>query len=136
VVHQAELVADVVDGVDDVVEAGEIELVDAAAGDQVVDGVAAAIRVDGEDAFTQDIDLDAADGVFKGMDLAVGVADIDVVVVDQRDLADAGARAGLGRPGTDATDADDTEMRALERWQRRFTEYPGDTGESILIGLG
>jgi len=70
------------------------------------------------------------------MDLAVGVADIDVVVVDQRDLADAGARAGFGRPGADAADADDTEMRARKRWQRRFTEYPGDTGESILISLG
>jgi hypothetical protein len=136
VVHQAELVADVVDRVDDVVELCETELVDAASGDQVVDGVAAAFRVDGEDAFTQDIDLDAADGVFECMDLAVGVADIDVVVVDQRDLADAGACAGLGRPRANTADADDTEMRARKRWQRSLTEYPADTGESIFIGLG
>jgi hypothetical protein len=70
------------------------------------------------------------------VDLAVGVADIDVVVVDQRDLPDAGARAGLGRPRADATDADDAEMRARERGQRRFTEYPADAGEAIFIGLG
>jgi len=69
------------------------------------------------------------------MDLAVGVADIDVVVVDQRDLADAGARAGLGRPGADTADADDAEMRAQERGQGGFAEYPPDTGKTIFIGL-
>jgi hypothetical protein len=135
-VHQAELVACVVDGVDDVIEAGEIELVDVAAGDQVVNGAALALRVDGEETLPQGIDLGAADGGIQGMDLAVGVADIDIIVVDQRDQPDAGARAGLGCPGTDAADADNAEMRARERWQCRFTEYPGDTGESISIGLG
>jgi hypothetical protein len=69
------------------------------------------------------------------MDLAVGVADIDVVVVDQRYLADAGARAGLGRPGADTADADDAEMRARERRQCGFTEYPADTRKTIFIGL-
>jgi hypothetical protein len=44
------------------------------------------------------------------MQLAVGIADADVVEVKQRNLAHAAAGHGFRRPGTDATDADDRHM--------------------------
>ena len=135
-VHQAELVADVIDGVNDEIELREIELVDAAARDQVIDGRALTFGVDAEDALAQDIDLGLANGVVEGMDLAVGIADVDVVVIDQRDPPDSAACTSLGRPGTDAADTDDAEMRACELWQGGFAENPGEAFEATLIGWG
>jgi hypothetical protein len=69
------------------------------------------------------------------MDLAIGVADIDIVVVDQRDFADAGARAGLGRPGTYAADADDAEMRSLQCAERFGAENAAEAVKSLQVFL-
>jgi hypothetical protein len=44
------------------------------------------------------------------MDLAIGIADIDIIVINQADTANTGARSGFCGPGADTTNADDTEM--------------------------
>jgi hypothetical protein len=49
------------------------------------------------------------------MDLAVDVGFGHVVQVDQRQRADAAAGQRLRRPGTDAADADDGDVRAPDR---------------------
>ena len=67
------------------------------------------------------------------MRLAVGVADRDVVMVDQRDSADARAHAGFGRPGTHAPDADDAEMRTREGFERGLAENPGEARKAFTI---
>ena len=107
-----------VDGVDDVIKAREVELVDIAARHQVVDGDAVALGIDRQNAFAQYLDLGTIDAAVKRVNLAIGVTDVDIVVIDQRDVADAGARAGLGRPGTDAADTDDAELCTLQRIER------------------
>ena len=134
-VHKTELVADVVDRVDNIVELGKVKLVDAAAGDQVVDRVAIALRVDRENALPQGFHLGLAEGLFKRVNLTVGIADIDVVMIDQRDMADARARTGFGRPGTDPANTNNAEMGARECRQGRFPEYPAYPGETICVGL-
>ena len=67
------------------------------------------------------------------MDLAVGVTEIDVVVVDQCNLSDTGTRAGLGCPGSNTANANDTEMRARKYRQCGFAENTAETLEATLI---
>jgi hypothetical protein len=45
------------------------------------------------------------------MNLTVGIGNTHIVHVNQGNFTDAGARQRFGRPGTDAADADDAEMR-------------------------
>jgi hypothetical protein len=47
------------------------------------------------------------------VDLAVGIAYVNVIVIDQRDMADATAGGRFCSPGTDATNSYDAEMRFL-----------------------
>jgi hypothetical protein len=46
--------------------------------------------------------------------LSICIADVDVVVINQRYVSNARARAGFGGPGTDSTDTDDAKMRLLQ----------------------
>jgi hypothetical protein len=123
----------VIDCVNYVVILGELEFFDIAARHQVVDGAAVALGIDSENTFAQHFDLGALQAIDGGMQLAVGVTDIDIVVIDQRDIADTAARAGLGRPGADAADTDDAEMRPLQRCQRGLAVNPGKARKSLPI---
>ena len=123
----------VVDRVDDVIKASEVELVDIAARYQVVDRNAVALGIDRQDALTQYLYLGTIDAAGKRVNLSIGVADVDIVVVDQRDVADAGARAGLGCPGSNPADSDDAELCTLQRIERCFSEYPAEAFESLQV---
>jgi hypothetical protein len=123
----------VVDRIDDVVVLRKIKLFDATARDQVVDGNAVALGIDRQNAFAQHLDLGTIDATVQRVNLTIGVADVDVVVIDERDMADAGTRAGLGGPGTDTADSDDAELCALQRVERGFSEYPAEAFESLQV---
>ncbi|MNS84851.1 hypothetical protein D3C72_1186900 [compost metagenome] len=69
-----------------------------------------AVRVDPAQALGHHLDLGFADGAVQRVQLAVGVADANVIKVEQRNLADATTGHGFRRPGTDATDADNRHM--------------------------
>ncbi len=60
------------------------------------------------------VDLGAPERAFERVQLAVRVADADVVGVDQCQTTDAASRQRLDRPRTDAADADDADVRRGE----------------------
>jgi len=49
--------------------------------------------------------------------LAIGITDANVVEIDEGDLADAGAGERFDGPGTDATQADDTNVGMADSFQ-------------------
>ena len=106
--------ADMVDGVDDIIELREIELFNIAPGYQVIDRDAVTLRINRNNALTQHLDLGASDAVAERVQLSIAITDIDVVVIDQRDVSNARARASFGGPGTDSADTDDAKMRLLQ----------------------
>jgi len=126
-------VRNVVNRVDDVIKAREVELVDIAARHQVVDGDAVALGIDLQNAFAQYLYLGTIDAAVKRVNLAICVTDVDIVVVDQCDVADAGARAGLGCPGSNTADSDDAKLCTLQRIERCFSEYSAEAFESLQV---
>ncbi len=70
--------------------------------------------VDGGDALRHDPDLFFPDGITEGMQLAVDVAQADLVMVDEGQGADATAGQGLHRPGPDPADADDADVHGAQ----------------------
>ena len=112
--HQRELVRCMIDGVDDIVILGKAKFFDIAAGDEIVNGSAGALRIDGKDALAQCLNLAAAKIIGGGMQLTVGVADMDVIVIDQGDPANAAAHAGFRGPGANAANANDAKMGLLQ----------------------
>ena len=67
------------------------------------------------------------------MQLTIGVADADVVQVEQRNLAHAATGHGFRRPGTDATDADNRHMRRAQARQAFDAIQTGDAGKPRIF---
>jgi hypothetical protein len=132
-VHQAEFMADMVDGVDNIVELREIEFLNIAPRDQVIDRGAVTLGVDRYNTFTQHFDLGALDTFGQSVQLTVGIADVNIIVIDQRNIAYARARAGFRRPGAYAADAYDTKLRPLQGFQRGYTKYSAQAAEALQV---
>jgi hypothetical protein len=69
------------------------------------------------------------------MDLAVGIANINIVVIDQGDIADTAACSRFRGPGTDAANPDDAEMGFLQLFEGTETIYSGQAIESLEVVL-
>jgi hypothetical protein len=65
--------------------------------------------------------------------LAVGIADMNVIMIDQRNITYARARAGFRRPGTDAAYAHDTKLRSLEGLQCSCAKHSAQAAEALQI---
>jgi hypothetical protein len=69
------------------------------------------------------------------MDLAVGIANINIIVIDQGDIADAAACRRFRGPGTDAANSDNAEMGFLQLFEGTETVYSGQAFESLEVVL-
>ena len=96
-----------VDCIDDVIVLREMKLIDATARDQIIDGNAVAFWIYRQNTFAQYLDLGTIDAAVQRVNLAICVTDVNVVVIDERDVTDARTRASLGRPGSNTADTDD-----------------------------
>ncbi|MNS90234.1 hypothetical protein D3C72_1242730 [compost metagenome] len=77
--------------------------------------------VDRPQAFSHDLGLGPTDIALLGMQLAVGVADANVIEVEQGDFADTATGHSLCRPGADTTNADDCHMGLAQALQAVVT---------------
>ncbi|MOA56600.1 hypothetical protein D3C78_1806100 [compost metagenome] len=77
--------------------------------------------VDRPQALGHDLGLGPTDIALLGMQLAVGVADADVIEVEQGDFADTATGHSLCRPGADTTNADDCHMGLAQALQAVVT---------------
>ena len=75
-------------------------------------GMHDAVGVNGPHAPRQDFDLGLAQLAVQRMELAVDVADADIVQIHQGQLANAGAGQGFDRPRADPAQANDANMGA------------------------
>ncbi|MNN03674.1 hypothetical protein D3C81_1163730 [compost metagenome] len=85
-----------------------------------------AVRVDPAQALGHHFDLGFADGAVQRVQLAVGVADANIVEVEQRNLAHAATSHGFRRPRTNATDADDRHMGRAQAFKPFDAIQTGD----------
>ncbi len=122
-----------IDCVDDIIKLREVEFFDIATGYQVIDRAAVAFWINRENAFAQHFNLGAPDAVGQGMQLSIAIADLDVVVIDQRNVTDPRTRASLGRPGTDSTDADNAKMRLLQWLKRGLAKNSRQARKTLLV---
>jgi hypothetical protein len=123
----------VVDCIDDVIVLRKMKLIDATARDQIIDGNAVAFWIYRQNTFAQYLDLGTIDAAVQRVNLAICVTDVNVVVIDERDVTDARTRASLGCPGSNTTDTDDAKLCALQRIERCNTENPTEAFESLQV---
>ncbi|MNC37627.1 hypothetical protein D3C75_861970 [compost metagenome] len=90
-------------------------------GDEIHHRMHLARRVDRPQTLGHDLSLGTPDIPFHGMQLAVGVADADVIEVEQRDFADTTTRHGFSRPRADTANADDRHMGLAQALQAAVT---------------
>jgi hypothetical protein len=102
-----------IDRIDDVVILGKIKLANTGTCYQIVDCDAVTLRIDLHNAISEYFDLTFTNGIVEGVNLTIGIADIDIVVVNQTDITNAGTCSGFCSPGTHAANADDTEMSPM-----------------------
>ncbi|MNC50347.1 hypothetical protein D3C75_995820 [compost metagenome] len=67
------------------------------------------------------------------MQLTVGVADADVVQIEQRNLAHATTGHGFRRPGTDPTDADNRHMGCAQAFKAFDAIQTGNAGKTRIF---
>jgi hypothetical protein len=67
------------------------------------------------------------------VDLAIDVADANIVHIDQGQLADARAGERLHGPGTDSAETYDADVGTAQSSQAGASEQPGDSAESPLV---
>jgi len=91
------------------------------------------LRVDRPQALGHHFDLGPPDLAFQRMGLAVGIADADIVQVEQGDFANATARQGLGRPRADPADADHCHMGIAQALQALVAIQPGNAGKAWIL---
>ena len=132
VCNHRRLETDAVDRVDDrVIAAAQIRL-ECPIGDEIADRLAPAERMDVADAFGHHLDLRPIELAGHGMALAVHIARLDGIVVDQGHGADPGSRERLRRPRSHPADADDTNMQLGNPRALRRPVEPSDPAETRL----
>ncbi|MNM90374.1 hypothetical protein D3C81_1026330 [compost metagenome] len=67
------------------------------------------------------------------MGLAVGVADTDIIQVEQGDLTHATARQRLGHPGAHPADTDDRHMGLVKALQPFVAVQPGNACKAWIF---
>ncbi|MNI56501.1 hypothetical protein D3C73_1115090 [compost metagenome] len=114
---QCRLGVDAVDAVDHAIDVWRDVFGHGLAGDKIRHCMHRAIRVDPAQAFGHDFNLGFTHGAVQRVQLPVGVADTDVIEIEQRNLADTTTGHGFRRPGTDATDANNRHMGRTQALQ-------------------
>jgi hypothetical protein len=103
-----------VDAVDDVIEAGRHQIDDVVGRQEFAHQMQLARRIDVADARRHQLGFGLADSGQQRRQLAVDVRRRDHVVIDQRELADPGARERFGAVRTDPAQARDEYVRVRE----------------------
>ena len=102
-----------IDRIDDVVILGKIKLANTGTRYQVVDCDTVTLWINLHNATSEHFDLTFTNGIVEGVNLTIGIADTDIVVVDQADITNAGTCSGFCGPRTNTTNADNTEMSPM-----------------------
>ena len=125
--------ADMIDGIDDIVVLRELEFLDSTPRDQIIDRSTVTFGVDRDNTFAQYLDLGALYASGQCMQLAVGIADVDIVVIDQCDIADTRPRASFRCPGTYAANTHDTKLCLLQGLKRGHAKYPAQAVKALQV---
>ncbi|MNN40052.1 hypothetical protein D3C81_1541120 [compost metagenome] len=131
--NQCSLGHHTVDAVDDEVELLGDVLGHGIAGNEVSYRMHRASRVDRPQALGHDLDLGPTHLPFQGMGLTIGIADADIVQVEQGNLAHATARQRLGRPRAHPADTDDRYMGLFQPLQAIVAIQPGNAGKAWIF---
>ena len=73
-----------------------------------------------------------ADVTVDGVELAIDVADTNVVEIDHGDFTDGGAGKGLHCPTADAADTDDADTRTAKFLQAMRSDEAADAAEALV----
>jgi len=92
-----------------------------------------AVRVYGENPAGKHFDFGSAQFAIEGVDLAIDVADANIVHIDESQLADARAGERLYRPGANSAETYDADVCTAQSSQAGASEQPGDSAESPLV---
>ena len=103
---QCDLAGHGVDGVNDVVVPGKVELVGGVGRVECLVNVDVAVGVDLQNAVPRDLDFVFCHGLARCQDLAVQVRQADLVIVDQVQCADAAAGQRIDGVAADTADAE------------------------------
>ncbi|MCY1420398.1 hypothetical protein D9M71_360150 [compost metagenome] len=103
------------------------------AGDEVGHRMHRTPRVDRPQALGHDLDLGPPHLPFQRMGLAVGVADADIVQVEQGNLAHAAACQGFGYPRAHPANTDHSHMGLAQTLQPLVAIQPGNAGEAWIF---
>ena len=91
------------------------------------------VRVYGENPAGKHFDFGSAQLAIEGVDLAIDVADANIVHIDESQLADARAGERLYRPGANSAETYDADVGIAQSSQAGASEEPGDSAESPLV---
>jgi len=127
------LLGEAVDGIEHVVEAGLKNLVRVRFDKEGVQRANSAIGVDGSRAPRHRFGLGLANRTIERMDLAVHVAHANIVEVNERERAHAGAGQSFDGPRTHAADTHNADVRSLEPFQSLGSEQAADAAEARVV---
>jgi len=92
-----------------------------------------AIGIDELHAGGHGFDLGLPERAGERVELAIDVADADVVEVHKGELTDTGAREGFDGPRTDAANADDADVRLAQAFLSNGAIEPEDAAKSSFV---
>jgi hypothetical protein len=121
-----------IDGIDDVIKLFSQDVARVGWEKERVDWPNLAIRVDGFYTRGQDIDFWLSELAFDGMKLAIDVADTNIVQIDQRETAEAGASERFDSPRADAAKTDHGHVGVTKPIQADGREQPAESVKPCL----
>src|ERR1035441_6547504 len=92
-----------------------------------------AVGINGSPAERQDLDIRLAELAVQRMELAVDVADANVIQIDESQLANAGPRQGFDRPGANPAEANNAYMGAPTPLKPFLSEQAANAAEAPFI---
>ena len=131
VANQKCLVCQRVDGIDDVVKFIEIIGIRRLCVIASVDGTHVCFRVDGQQMFAQGIHFDLSDGLGGSHELAVDVARLHFVGIDDGEMRDAGAHECLGTPTSHSSHSEENHFLLGEQGSGVIAQQAVYTGKDI-----
>ena len=131
VANQKCLVCQRVDGIDDVVKFIEIVGIRRLCIIASVDGTYVCFRVDGQQMFAQGIHFDLSDGQGGSHELAVDVARLHLVGIDDGEVRDAGAHECLGAPTSHSSHSEENHSLLGEQGSGVIAQQAVYTGKDI-----
>ena len=131
VANQKSLVCQRVDGINDVVKFIEIIGIRRLCVIASVNGTHVCFRVDGQQMFAQGIHFDLSDGQGGSHELAVDVARLHFVSIDDGEVRDAGAHESLGTPTSHSSHSEENHFLLGEQGSGVIAQQAVYTGKDI-----